>query len=218
MTMRAPQPGIVHYGDPGQPWMHDRIKVGNIQHQGNTVITLPDLSVMQVLLQVHEADIDMVKPDMPVVVTIETHKGRSFAAKVTDIAMVASSQSWEDQTNKTFRVEVTMELTDVELRAGVTARAEIQVEELADVLQVPIHVVQAEGKQNFCHVFAGGEVSQRNVVVGKNNAHHVEIVSGLEVGEQVLLYDPRETQSVGEGAASDSSEEPTAAESLGGGQ
>lgn len=215
MTMRAPQPGIVHYGDPGRPWMHDQVKIGNTLHKGNTIITLPDLSVMQVLLQVHEADIDLVEMDMPVVVTIETHKGLTFPAKVTEIAMVASSQSWEDQTNKTFRVEVTMDTTEIELRAGVTARAEIQVEVLEDVLQAPIHAVHAEGERHFCFVHRGGELVQRDVEVGKNNAHYVEVSSGLEEGDRVLLYDPRETDSVGSGESDAVEEGPSAPETLG---
>jgi len=192
MTLRAPQDGVVHYGDPSRPWYRDQIKVGNSLRQGNTAITLPDLNEMQVLIQVHEADIDLVALDMPVIVTIETHKGLTFPAKVTEIATVASSQSWDDETNKTFRVEVTMDPTEVELRAGVTARAEIQVEEIADTLQVPIHAVLPEGDRHFCFVHSDGVIEERDVVVGKNNAHFVQVVEGLEEGEKLLLYDPRQ--------------------------
>ncbi|MCP3918330.1 MAG: HlyD family efflux transporter periplasmic adaptor subunit [bacterium] len=192
MTLRATQPGLVHYGDPNRRWMRDQIKVGNTLRQGNTAITLPDLSVMQVLIQVHEADIDLVKPDMPVVVTVETAKGKTFPAKVTDIATVASSQSWDDETNKTFRVEVTMNPVDGELRAGVTARAEVQVESIPDVLQVPIHAVYPESGEHFCHVLVEGKIERRRVVPGKNNAHHVAILEGLAEGDRVLLYDPRQ--------------------------
>ncbi len=216
MTMKAPQQGLVHYGDPGRPWMHDQIKIGNTLRKGNTIITLPDLTVMQVLIQVHEADIDLVKLDMPVVVTVETHKGVPFPATITDIATVASSNSWEDSTNKTFRVEITMEPIDVEMRAGVTARAEIQVDELVDVLQVPIHAVRPEGEEHFCFVYIDGEVSKRTVKVGKNNAHRVEILEGLQQGEQVLLYDPRETDAVGDDtSAADEEEQPSVLDAAG---
>jgi hypothetical protein len=73
----------------------------------------------------------------------------------------------------------------------VTSKVEIQVEEIDDVLQVPIHAVFPEESQHFCFVFADGGVERRVVEVGKNNAHHVEVTSGLEEGERVLLYDPR---------------------------
>lgn len=215
MTMKAPQPGLVHFGDPGRPWMHDQIKVGNSIHQGNTIITLPDLSVMQVLIQVHEADIDMVKTDMLVDVVVETHKGKTFPAKVTDIATVASSQSWDDSTNKTFRVEVTMDPIEVEMRAGTTARTVVRVEEIPDVIQVPIHAVEPKGEDHFCFVYAEGKIEKRQVEVGKNNAHFVEIKSGLAEGERVLLYDPGDSESVGE-SKDEGEEESTPLAGLGG--
>src|SRR3989442_447611 len=71
MTIRAPRAGLVYYGDPAEPWMHDEVKVGRRINQGNTVITLPELKEMQVLIQVHEADIDLVKLEQPVLVTLE---------------------------------------------------------------------------------------------------------------------------------------------------
>lgn len=193
-TINAPGPGIVYYGDPTEPWMRDQIKVGNHLSSGHTLFTLPDLREMQVLVQVHEADIDNVEKGMDVLVTIETHKGRVFRGKVTDIAAVATSQSWTDESNKTFRVEITMEPADVELRAGVTAKVEIQVDVLDDVLQVPIHAVFPEGPEHFAYVHAAAAVERRKVKVGRNNAHHVEVLEGLADGEKVLLYDPETSE------------------------
>lgn len=196
-TITAPGPGIVYYGDPERRWMRDQIKVGNHLSSGHTMFTLPDLREMQVLVQVHEADIDLVKEDMQVVVTVETHKDRNFRGKVTEIASVATSQSWTDDSNKTFQVEVTMDPSEVELRAGVTAKVEIQVEVLEDVVQIPIHAVFPERGDHFAFVLEGGEIDRRKVKVGKNNAHYVEIRAGLAEGDRVMLYDPREAGDVG---------------------
>ncbi len=190
-TIKAEKPGVVHYGDPSEPWSRDWIKVGNTVHQGTTLLTIPDLSEMQVLIQVHEADIDLIQEDMDVIVTVETRKEQSFPAKITEIASVASSANWTDETNKTFRVEVTLAATTVELRAGVTAKAEIQVETLEDVLYVPVHAVVAEGGRHLAFVDRAGEIEERLVKIGKNNSNQVEILEGLEEDEQVLLYDPR---------------------------
>jgi RND family efflux transporter MFP subunit len=196
-TVLSPGAGVVYYGDPERRWMRDQIKVGNSLSSGHTMFTLPDLTDMQVLIQVHEGDIDQVEEGMAVIVTVETHKGRSFTGKVTEIATVATSQSWTDEANKTFRVEVTMDKAEIELRAGVTAKVEIQVEELADVLQIPIHAVFPEDGQHWCFLITSGKVERRKVEVGKNNAHFVEVTKGLSEGERVLLYDPRVAGEVG---------------------
>ena len=126
----------------------------------------------------------------------------SFGAQVTEIAAVATSQSWTDESNKTFKVEVTMDPLEIDLRAGVTAKVEIQVERLEDQLQVPIHAVFPENGEHFVYVFEDGELERRVVEVAKNNVHHVAIADGLEEGERVLLYDPRDTGEAagGEGA------------------
>ncbi len=207
MTLKATQNGVVHYGDPNRRWMREYVKVGNTLHQGNTAITLPDLTVMQVLIEVHEADIDQVELDMNVLVTIETHKGMSFPGKVTDIATVANSQSWDDETNKTFRVEITMEPVEISLRAGVTARAEVQIEEIPGVLQVPIHAVFPDKGKHHCFVYTGGEIERREVSIGKSNAHHVVIESGIVEGDRVLLYGPEDLDLGDEGEPVEDAEE-----------
>ena len=197
MTVKAPQPGIVHYGDPSRWWDRDRIKVGETVHRGNTLITLPDLSEMQVQLEVHEADIDLVKVGMEVVVTVETHNDKVFSGRVSEVASVASSNGWNsDANNKTFKVIVDLDPFEAELRSGVTAKAEVKVETLDDVVQVPNHAIVAEGGEHFCFVYENGEVAQRPVTIGKNNSHYVQIVEGLSKGEKVLLYDPRERSGV----------------------
>ncbi len=187
----------MHYGDPARPWYDDEIKVGSTVWQGRTVISLPDLREMQVLINVHEADIDKVKLDLPVNVTIETHRGSALHGKVTEIAAVASSGEWGEDNQKSFKVEISMETSDLELRAGISARAEILVEELPDVIHVPLHAVLAEEGRQFCFVREGTEFVERTLEIGKSNAHYVVITSGLQEGESVLLYDPRH-----EGAAS----------------
>lgn len=206
MTMFAPSPGIVHYGDPARPWYREQVKVGSQFHRGNTMFTLPDLREMQVLVQVHEADIDLLELEQEVLVSVESAKGRVFPAKVSQIAAVASSE-WMDEGNKTFRVEITMDpIDDIELRAGITARSEIQVETLPDVLQVPIHAVVSESSKHFCFIpKEEGGYEKREVGIGKNNNHYVVVSDGLEDGEQVLLYDPRE-ESIAEPESSLSAE------------
>ena len=208
-TIRAEKPGIVHYGDPTRPWMRDRIKIGNSFHKGSTLLTIPDLTDMQVLIQVHEADIDFVKKDMEVMVTVETKKGVAFPAKITSVATVASSDNWMDQTNKSFRVEVTLDPYEEELRAGVTAKAEIRVETLEDVLYVPIHGVFAREGKHYCFVSRGLQTERVEVKIGKNNTSFVRIEEGLEEGDLVLLYDPSDAQGIieGEGESEDEGEE-----------
>lgn len=204
MTIRAPRPGIVHYGDPTEPWMRDQIKVGGRFYRGNTLFTLPDLSEMQVMVKVHEGDIALVKLEQKVLVSVEAAKGQIFNGKVTRINAVAD-RDYVDDANKRFACEITLEPTGVELRAGITAKVEIQIDELPDVVYVPVHAVIGEGGQHFCFMLGATSFEKRQVEIGANNSHYVVIAKGLEVGEKVLLYDPRDA-----GASDGPQEEPEA--------
>ncbi|MFH0945945.1 MAG: hypothetical protein V2A76_12160, partial [Planctomycetota bacterium] len=46
--------------------------------------------------------------------------------------------------------------------------------------------------EQFAFLHDDGEVERRAVTIGKHNAYYVEVLTGLEEGDQVLLYDPRE--------------------------
>lgn len=204
MTIRAPRPGIVHYGDPTETWMREQIKVGGRFYRGNTLFTLPDLSEMQVMVKVHEGDIALVKLEQQVLVSVEAAKGQTFTGKVSRINAVAD-RDWVDDANKRFACEITLDPTGIELRAGITAKVEIQIDELPDVVYVPVHAVIAEGGQHFCFMLGAAGFERRSVEIGANNAHYVVITKGLEVGERVLLYDPRDA-----GSADGSQAEPDA--------
>jgi RND family efflux transporter MFP subunit len=190
-TVKCEKEGTVHYGDPEQPWWRDDIKVGSTVYQGATLVTIPDLSSMQVLIQVHEADIDKVALELPVIVTVDSRPGESFEGKITEIATVANSANWTDESNKSFKVEVTLAGITGTLRPGVTAKAEIRIETLGGVLQVPLHAIVPENGKNLAFVLQGDGYEQREVEIGKHDSHRVEIRSGLSEGDEVLLYDPR---------------------------
>ena len=206
MTMKAPSPGIVHYGEASREWELEHIKVGGRIWPGITVITLPDLSEMQAVIEIHEADIDQIEEGMEAVVTVDAVQGVSFPGKVSKIASVASSH--RSDMSKTFRVEVVVETAKVELRAGISARVEILVEKVPDVLYIPIHAVFSEGAERFCFVVTDKKVERRDVTTGKTNIHYVEIEGGLEENESVMLYDPRDTGQFGGGAEGEEIDEP----------
>jgi HlyD family secretion protein len=209
-TVKAENPGIVHYGDPDNPWWRQEVKVGNNAYQGQTLITIPDLTTMQVLLQIHEDDIDKLKLEMAVVVTIDSRKGETFTGKITEIASVAASNRWNDDSNKSFKVEVTLDSSTTDLRAGVTAKAEIEIETVKDALYVPIHAIVSESGKNLAFLVQADGHVERDVKIGKNNAHYVQILEGLAEGDEVLLYDPREEGEAGTSGPAASAAEPAA--------
>ncbi|MEZ5964968.1 MAG: efflux RND transporter periplasmic adaptor subunit [Planctomycetota bacterium] len=195
-TLSAPCAGIVLHGDPKQPWYRDQIKVGSEVWEGSVVCTIPDLRVMQVKLQVHEADINKLKKGLKTTITMESMPGVVMAGELTNIASIANTGGeWGGgggDAVKKFDVEVTIEQREgVRLRPGISAKVVIDIDHLADVAYVPLQSVVVEGSTHGCFVAAAnGQAERRVVEVGASNDNYIQIQNGLEPGERVLLYNP----------------------------
>ncbi len=191
-TITSPSPGIVIYGDPNQPWYRNEIKLGGQIWGGFTLFTIPDLRVMQVQMQVHEADINKIKEGQVATVTMDTYPGLVLQGKVSKIAAIAGDpNSRATDEVKKFGVDITLDSTGEQtLKPGISAKAEIFVEERDDVLFAPLQCVFLEEGIHYCHVLRNGEPLRMAVKPGLSNDTYIEIVEGVEEGEQVLLYNP----------------------------
>jgi HlyD family secretion protein len=191
MTIRAPTDGTVLYGDPDNPWNVENIKVGGQVWHNMTLMTLPDPSEMAVVIQVHEADIDKVKLKMPAFIASEMQKDVIFEGEVMKIGTVANAgRRWGGDNVKRFKVELMLKGKNLNLKPGTSARVEIQIGELPDVLVVPLQAVFAKEGQHYCYRGNGGRPERVEIEPGRSNESFVEIKSGLEEGDRVLLYDP----------------------------
>ncbi len=207
MTIRAPGDGTVLYGDPDNPWNVENIKVGGQVWQNMTLMTLPDPSEMAAVVQVHEADIDKVKEKMPAFITSEMQKDVIYDGEVMKIGTVANAgRRWGGDNVKRFKVELTLKGENLNLKPGTSARVEIQIGEVADVLAVPLQAVFSKEGKHYCFRSNGGKPERVEVEPGRSNESFVEIKSGLEEGHKVLLYDPEIADEAGaeeEGGADD---------------
>lgn len=193
-TMKSPLPGIVLYGDPSEPWYRDNIQLGKQIWGGFTLFTIPDLRVMQVQVQVHEADINKLKEEQPATITMDTYPGLTLRGRITKIAAIASEQNWRRWDDvKKFTVDITLDTNeDLNLKPGISAKAEIFVEEKADVLAVPLQCVFIEEGSHYSYVLAAEDDKPRRteVKVGISNDSHIEMLEGLSEGDRVLLFNP----------------------------
>ncbi len=194
MEIKAPCPGIVVYGDPQQPWYNERLKIGGMIYGGQTVMTIPDLRVMQVKLQIHEADISKLKVGLLATVTTDSYPGLQLEGEVTKIATVAGGGNGEwggSSEVKKFDVEITLKAGSERMRPGISAKAEIHIETRSKTLFVPLQTVFAEDGVHYCHVQVPGKpATKRKIDVGTSNDTYLEILDGLAEGEKVLLYNP----------------------------
>jgi len=193
-TVTSPIPGIVLYGDPTEPWYRDNIRLGGDVWGNMVLFTIPDLRVMQVHLKIHEADVNKLAVGQKAKVTMETYPGHVLDGEVTRIATIATgTDRWGSDTEvKKFDVEITLSGdSDLKLKPGVSAKAEVYVGKREQVVQVPLQAVFQEEGGHWCWVAADDGPRRVAVTPGASNDHYIEVVSGLEPGQKVLLYNPK---------------------------
>ena len=191
-TLRAPTAGIVIFGDQDRRsrYREPDVRVGASWHKNQVILTIPDMRQLVVKLQVPEADITKIEIGQSATITSDAYPNFKAAGTVRKIGSVPKRAHWW-QTAKTFDVFIKLPPGDLGLKPGVTAKAEVLIEELQDVLSIPVNAVFVHEGRTFVYVrHSGGRVDPREVELGESNDTQVEILDGLEEGEQALLYEP----------------------------
>src|SRR5262245_56419930 len=116
----------------------------NLGANATLVMTLGDIERVFVRGRVDEADIGQVRLGQPAKITTETFRDRVFNGRVTQISPIGV----EKDNVTTFEVEVSIENPGRELKANMTANAEIVLEEHADTLVVPEAAVSYDAQKN----------------------------------------------------------------------
>ena len=151
------------------------------------VMTEGDTSEVYVQGKVDEADIAHVYLGQPARIKVESFRDRAFYGKVTKIAPMGV----EKDNVTTFEVRVSINNPGGELKANMTANAEILLDEHKGVLTVPENAVIYDN-QKHAYVYVpdkNQKDGQRKapVVVGLSNGSITEVASGLKEGDQVVL-------------------------------
>jgi HlyD family secretion protein len=193
-VMKAPSVGQVVYWSSTQRWVRVKIEQGAEVPQGYKIITIPDPSKMKVEIKVHETWVDKIEPNQPAKITIAAFPGKTFTGKVLKKAPLADQKgSWEPDV-KVYTTDVSIEGTYDFLKTGMTAKVEVTIDELHDVLYVPIQSVVTVGETKVCYVMTNNRSVKCEVETGLFNDDFAEIKRGLNEGEKVLLNPPRWTE------------------------
>jgi HlyD family secretion protein len=184
-TIRAPIRGTVLSRDVeiGSPVS----SILNLGANATLVMTLGDITQVFVRGKVDEADIGRVRLGQQARIRVETFKDKTFNGRVTQISPMGVEK--DNVTN--FEVRVSIDNPGKELKANMTANAEIVLEEHADSLIVPESAITYDAQKNaFAEVPAPGTktgVRKIPIKVGVGNGTKIQILDGLKAGDKVVL-------------------------------
>lgn len=184
-TIRAPIRGTVLTRDVeiGSPVS----SILNLGANATLVMTLGDIGQVFVRGKVDEADIGHVKLGMPARITTESFREQVFHGQVTQISPIGV----EKDNVTTFEVEVSIDNPGQQLKANMTANAEVILEEKAETLIVPqAAIAYDEQKAPYVELAdptAEGGRRRVPVKVGIGNGTRTEVVKGVKAGDKVVL-------------------------------
>jgi len=186
--VRAEVPGIVVYKEVFFGSEQRKPQVGDQVWANQPLVILPDVSRMVVETKVRETDIHKVERNQKVGVRVDAYPDLRLTGAVTLVGTLAQEEK-ERRGTKFFSVTVLVNESEPRLRPGMTARVEIEVEERAKALSVPLEAVfEREGRTVV--YLDGRRPRRREVVLGPSNADFVVVEKGLSRGDRVLLRDP----------------------------
>lgn len=147
------------------------------------IMTIADMSQMQIKVLVDETDIGRLKVGQDVSFTVDAYYDKIFTGKVRDISRSATISS----NVVYYPVYVDVDSAQELLYPTMTARVTISVGESSNVLVVPLSAVKEDKGQKYIQLMVDGRPKKTAVKLGLRDEEKVEIVNGLNEGDRIQL-------------------------------
>lgn len=169
-----------------------KLIVGSQVKQGQLILSIGDLSGLSVSFKVGEVDINRIQDGLKVVVTGVSFPNQVLQGYISQVASQAD-QSSGSQALSQFDVTVTIPkisaLQKKVVHIGMTSKVDIEIKNPPQIM-LPINAVnQVNGQSVVTVVAKDGKRAQVPVVTGSTSMNDVAIISGVEAGQRVVVYD-----------------------------
>lgn len=170
------------------------LRVGESSTQRG-VIAIADLSSFHVDVPVDELDVPQIAIGQQVRVGLDALPGQELSGTVTSIDPLATRS---DRGTNTYKVKITIDPGGAPVRSGMTATVRVITQHKEGVVLVARRAVRSENGKNYVMIPADGPADlqkqlpahrRQEVTLGLSNSEFVEIVSGLQEGDKVLVQD-----------------------------
>ena len=145
---------------------------------------IANLTDLEVLADIDEVDISKVFVGQEAVITVDAYPEKTFKGLVREIASVTMSRR---DVGITYRVKVHITNPEKILKLGMTANLDFLLENREQILTVPKSAVLVQGDKQFVFKVRNQKVFKGVVETGMEGEEFIEITSGLQPGEYVIV-------------------------------
>ena len=183
----SPTPGIAILKD---NWMtNQKWQVGDQPYSGTVLIELPDLNEMMAEVKINEVDITKITPGLKVEIKPDAYSDTTFSGKVTAVANLAQNKDSKSKI-KIFPVQILIDGKSKSLLPGLTVSCRILVNEIPEVLYVPIESIFKDQAEEYVYVKTNSGFKRRSIKIGSVNTDFAVVTEGLDENEELALTDP----------------------------
>lgn len=179
-TLTAPFDGVI-----------TAVHVSAGERASGLAVELADTSTLELVLSVDEVDIGALAVGQPAVITFETWPGKEVSGQ---ISAIAPKSTESNSAVVSYAVRVKLAATDLPVRIGMTADADLITDTRSGALLVPSQAITADreaGTYTVNLVTAGADgkdaFTKTQVTIGLKDGDNTEITSGLKAGDRVLI-------------------------------
>ena len=156
------------------------VKDGDYVSPRTTLVEIYDPKTLIIRAHVPEKDAAILQKDMEAQIQLDAYQGKSFAGKIVRL------YPYLDERMRTRIIEIELQ-QDIKLLPGMFCRIKLNLETIADALTVPAHSIAiTPSGGSIVYLVMDGKAIQRKVITGISDGARVQVLSGLNQGEQII--------------------------------
>jgi HlyD family secretion protein len=189
-TLTAPIDGlVVYFVEPTRGFgsTQPSIEEGASVRERQKIISIPDITRMQVNAKIHESQIDKITPNMKAIIRVDAFADQTLSGTVLDVAPLPDPGNFFSSDIKVYTTHIRIDDPLTGLRPGMTAQVEILIDRLENILSVPVQAILPYNGKDHVTKKVGDRYVPTDVQIGKSNEKFVQVITGLADGDLVVL-------------------------------
>jgi multidrug resistance efflux pump len=191
LYLKAPVDGLVIRAEMPE-WVTSlgfKVEEGNTVYSSMPIFQIPDISKMQVSVEVPEADYKRINENQKVEIKIVSVQGLTTTGKVLRKSL-ATKQRDQKSAVKSYEVIVSIDSCDSKMSPGLGATCRITINNIKDTLVVPSAAIFTKDSLKIVYVATDHKFVPVQVESGLSNSSESIITKGLKGNETVALVEP----------------------------
>jgi RND family efflux transporter MFP subunit len=175
----APSAGVIANIDPS---VGDRV-TALPSTKATPVLSLTNFESFYVDIDIKETDIPFITVGQEATILLDALPDQTFAGRITTIDSLGIQKAGVVN----YTVKILLTDTHPDIRHMMTATAEIQITEQPNVRSIPPAALKEQDGAKGAHVYTAGTTEWRPILIGTRGDKWIEVLDGLEEGEEVVI-------------------------------